>query len=395
MLKKLFDNYNLYKMNKNIFSSISPDGKIFVVNNLCEIVSCNEFYQFFIKKLKKANKVYLACLALDNDIKTQKIIKILKYRIDNNKKTLLMCDKTRNEKPYIIKMLTNNNLINNIIFKDLRTFNWLPCFINEVLSVFHTKLYILDDEIILSGANLCKSYFENRVDRYFVIKDVNLANYLGEKVFEKKLYLKQYITSVQRFSCSKLIKNTNIQIFTYNQSEEKNILLQLFNTDFVKLYISSAYVNFPNSILNSLKNKQFTLFGPAPENNTFNSFGFCNQIITRLYGYSHYYTLYVLNKKYIYEFIKPDHSFHKKGIWLFYETAAINIIGSSNYNRRSNTRDIEQNMVLFTTDQKIIALWKNEIDNIKNNCKKRFINELVNRQNLFIIILFYILNFLL
>ena len=100
-------------------------------------------------------------------------------------------------------------------------------------------------------------------------------------------------------------------------------------------------------------------------------------------------------KKYIYEFVKPNYSFHKKGIWLFYKTAAINIIGSSNYNRRSNTQDIEQNMVLFTTDQKIITLWKTEVDNIKNYCKKRFINELIDRQSLFIIILFYILNFLL
>lgn len=382
-------------MNENIFNSMSPDGKVFIVNNLCEITSCNEFYRFFIKKLKKANKVYLACLALDNDIKTQKIIKILRNRINNNKKTLLMCDKTRNNKSYIIKMLTDNKLINNIIFKDLRTSSWLPYFINEVLGVFHTKLYILDDEIILSGANLCRSYFENRVDRYFVIKDVDLANYLGEKVFEKKLHLKQYVTSIQHFSCSKLIQNTNIKVFTYNQFEEKNILLHLFNTDFIKLYIASAYINFPNSILNSLKNKQFTLFGPAPENNTFNSFGFFNQIITHLYGYSHYYTLSVLNKKCIYEFVKPNHSFHKKGIWLFYKTAAINIIGSSNYNRRSNTQDIEQNMVLFTTDQKIITLWKTEVDNIKNDCKKRFINELIDRQSLFIIILFYILNFLL
>ncbi|EDQ31191.1 hypothetical protein EBI_25891 [Enterocytozoon bieneusi H348] len=52
-------------------------------------------------------------------------------------------------------------------------------------------------------------------------------------------------------------------------------------------------------------------------------------------------------------------------------------------------------MVLFTTDQKIITLWKTEVDNIKNDCKKRFINELIDRQSLFIIILFYILNFLL
>jgi CDP-diacylglycerol---glycerol-3-phosphate 3-phosphatidyltransferase len=37
---------------------------------------------------------------------------------------------------------------------------------NEVAGVFHLKCYIIDDDIILSGANLSEEYFCDRIDRY-------------------------------------------------------------------------------------------------------------------------------------------------------------------------------------------------------------------------------------
>jgi CDP-diacylglycerol--glycerol-3-phosphate 3-phosphatidyltransferase len=40
---------------------------------------------------------------------------------------------------------------------------------NEIAGVFHLKCYIIDDELILTGANLSEEYFTDRTDRYLWI----------------------------------------------------------------------------------------------------------------------------------------------------------------------------------------------------------------------------------
>ena len=46
----------------------------------------------------------------------------------------------------------------------------LPSPLNEVGGVFHLKAYIMDDALILSGANLSEDYFTNRRDRYMLFQ---------------------------------------------------------------------------------------------------------------------------------------------------------------------------------------------------------------------------------
>ncbi|GIJ85538.1 CDP-diacylglycerol--glycerol-3-phosphate 3-phosphatidyltransferase [Aspergillus pseudoviridinutans] len=54
---------------------------------------------------------------------------------------------------------------------------WIPRRINEGWGLQHMKLYGFDDEIILSGANLSEDYFTNRLDRYHVFQNKELADY--------------------------------------------------------------------------------------------------------------------------------------------------------------------------------------------------------------------------
>lgn len=44
----------------------------------------------------------------------------------------------------------------------------LPRRWNETLGTFHVKGFVLDNDVILSGANLSTDYFGNRQDRYFL-----------------------------------------------------------------------------------------------------------------------------------------------------------------------------------------------------------------------------------
>ena len=41
--------------------------------------------------------------------------------------------------------------------------------LGEVLGVHHQKIYIFDDRVVLTGANLSKNYFLNRRDRVISI----------------------------------------------------------------------------------------------------------------------------------------------------------------------------------------------------------------------------------
>ncbi|ORY16093.1 hypothetical protein BCR34DRAFT_136879 [Clohesyomyces aquaticus] len=53
----------------------------------------------------------------------------------------------------------------------------IPKRINEGWGLQHMKLYGVDDEIILSGANLSEDYFTNRQDRYHVFSSRDLTDY--------------------------------------------------------------------------------------------------------------------------------------------------------------------------------------------------------------------------
>ncbi|KAL5121778.1 CDP-diacylglycerol--glycerol-3-phosphate 3-phosphatidyltransferase [Pleosporales sp. CAS-2024a] len=57
---------------------------------------------------------------------------------------------------------------------------YIPKRINEGWGLQHMKLYGIDDEIIMSGANLSSDYFSNRQDRYHLFHCKELADYFSK-----------------------------------------------------------------------------------------------------------------------------------------------------------------------------------------------------------------------
>lgn len=55
----------------------------------------------------------------------------------------------------------------------------VPKRLNEGWGLQHMKLYGIDDEVIISGANLSEDYFTNRQDRYHVFSDPALTEYFA------------------------------------------------------------------------------------------------------------------------------------------------------------------------------------------------------------------------
>jgi CDP-diacylglycerol--glycerol-3-phosphate 3-phosphatidyltransferase len=58
---------------------------------------------------------------------------------------------------------------------------------NELPGVHHIKLYMFDDEVCLSGANLSETYFTDRRDRYFWLRDAAPLAGHYERLFERVL----------------------------------------------------------------------------------------------------------------------------------------------------------------------------------------------------------------
>lgn len=56
---------------------------------------------------------------------------------------------------------------------------YIPKRINEGWGLQHMKLYGMDDEIIISGANLSNDYFTNRQDRYHVFSSKEITDYFS------------------------------------------------------------------------------------------------------------------------------------------------------------------------------------------------------------------------
>ncbi|KAH9215749.1 hypothetical protein DL95DRAFT_445794 [Leptodontidium sp. 2 PMI_412] len=57
---------------------------------------------------------------------------------------------------------------------------YIPKRINEGWGLQHMKLYGVDDEIIISGANLSSDYFTNRQDRYHVFSSKEITGYFSK-----------------------------------------------------------------------------------------------------------------------------------------------------------------------------------------------------------------------
>ncbi|XP_076461588.1 CDP-diacylglycerol--glycerol-3-phosphate 3-phosphatidyltransferase, mitochondrial-like [Babylonia areolata] len=54
---------------------------------------------------------------------------------------------------------------------------------NEVIGLTHLKVYLVDDSLIISGANLSNDYFTNRQDRYILFNDCkDMADFFDELV---------------------------------------------------------------------------------------------------------------------------------------------------------------------------------------------------------------------
>ncbi|KAB8270232.1 hypothetical protein BDV30DRAFT_215483 [Aspergillus minisclerotigenes] len=190
----------------NASSTASPLGSI--TSELDRIAPCFEvpasritildspasFYSTLKSKIRKAQKrVYLSTLYIGKS--EHELIETVNQALHDNPdlKVSILTDALRGTRetpnPSCASLLASLVAEHGSDRVEIRMFHtpnltglrkkWIPKRINEGWGLQHMKLYGIDDEIILSGANLSNDYFTNRVDRYHVFKSKELADYYG------------------------------------------------------------------------------------------------------------------------------------------------------------------------------------------------------------------------
>lgn len=284
----------------------------------------------------------------------------------------------------------------------------LPNPLNEVGGVFHIKVYIVDNHLLLSGANLSQEYFCDRQDRYLWIKEGGnglvdfyadlvdlLCQYshtyylegqerkrLSSPQITKKAFLRELsqhfrgsssltgeelltkegtvaVAVPTFFAPPSFVGNSELNFVTDKASTLG--LLERGASHHNVLQLSSAYLNPTADMMAVLKKYRETRLltagrvshGFRPKKKAGNK---GKDWIPTVFDHLADDILRALPKSTtLYHWEREDWTFHAKGIWLREKekgekgssAVAAAIVGSSNFGERSWVRDMESNLILI------------------------------------------------
>jgi len=270
----------------------------------------------------------------------------------------------------------------------------LPSPLNEIAGVFHVKSYVVDDTLILSGANLSQEYFTDRQDRYVVFTNgslvdfyCNLVNVLCQYSFRYRDATYQRCTkqqlmksleqlmdgsqdtaldvddknvvayAVPTFQAPEGFFSTSLD-FPMDAELTRNVLLTAYEeSKDTTVKLASAYLNPKPKLTSTLAQFQhlqlltagYKSHGFAPKPGQPRRGDWVPSIFSALYAeleekLPHADFLY-------YE--RDGWTFHAKGLWITENDKLLAaIVGSGNYGARSEVMDVESNTILVFPSQK-------------------------------------------
>ncbi|XP_029954372.1 CDP-diacylglycerol--glycerol-3-phosphate 3-phosphatidyltransferase, mitochondrial [Salarias fasciatus] len=167
------------------------------------LTSPDQFYQTMKARIKTAQRrVVMASLYLGTGHLEQDLVDCMEEALRRSQeggrspdlKVSLLLDYTRgsrgqvNSRTMLLPLLqrfTSQMRVSLYHTPDLRGLLRLlvPQRFNETIGVQHIKVYLFDDSIIISGANLSDSYFTNRQDRYVLLENCReVADFFSDLV---------------------------------------------------------------------------------------------------------------------------------------------------------------------------------------------------------------------
>ncbi|KAJ1823096.1 CDP-diacylglycerol--glycerol-3-phosphate 3-phosphatidyltransferase [Coemansia sp. RSA 2599] len=281
---------------------------------------------------------------------------------------------------------------------------------NETFGLQHIKLYMFDNQTIISGANLSRDYFTNRQDRYMKISDRALTDYFAQLVdtiggfsFELKsadsdsgryglqmvggfpdpsrdpqAFIRQanaamaellYSSEVKhaledKISSSDTLVIPTVQMSQLGISQDESHMNEFFQltSDYAQQHgcrnlMASAYFNFSDlHKKNVLASKsRWDLLVASPEANGFYTAKGISKYIPDMYSLIEYQFLKAARKRsrgdiLIEEYLRDGWTFHGKGVWSYldHKLPQLTMIGSPNYGYRSVYCDLEAQITLIS-----------------------------------------------
>ncbi|GMT10651.1 hypothetical protein PFISCL1PPCAC_1948 [Pristionchus fissidentatus] len=382
----------------------------------------SEFYELILERIGSAkNRVYLSSLYLGSGELETAIVDGLSRRLDENESldvTILLdfLRGTRGEK----EGKSSTNLLTKIAHKakvylfhtpELR--GALKSILgernNEIIGLQHMKLYIFDDALLISGANLSDSYFTDRQDRYVLIENskqladffCSIISAVGSHSFEldgegkTKPHIEcdhhpfqgnstAFCTSLRDrvLNVVKEAKETNIpmegdtvvypllQMGMIGIDEEYDFLKRLLASkdSSLEMTLASGYFNATQEyerLLLCEGDYSLKVLMAAPDANGFAGASGLSRYIPSMYSSIAASFLAAIDKHNrerveLLEWSRKGWSFHAKGIWCDRGNRIDTIIGSSNYGYRSLYRDLEAQIVVSTTNASLMNRLREE-----------------------------------
>ncbi|CAJ0954536.1 unnamed protein product, partial [Mesorhabditis belari] len=282
----------------------------------------------------------------------------------------------------------------------------LPERTNEIFGLQHMKLYIFDNSVLISGANLSDSYFTNRQDRYFLFENVpELADFFCDVVHEisRSAFLLQkdghihphedcqmlnesqtrYKASVEKRihrcidTLKEKISNLKIrdadtilypllQMGTFNINQEYDLLRSLFkqNDESLEVAMASGYFNCVDDYVNEMFYEgryKLDILIASPKANGFYGASGASRYVPSMYSWiaNEFLKTVEANKRSkdvkMHEWSRNGWTFHAKGLWFQKSDTLACMIGSSNYGYRSAHRDLEAQVLVVTKNDSLKA----------------------------------------
>ncbi|KAG8254725.1 CDP-diacylglycerol--glycerol-3-phosphate 3-phosphatidyltransferase [Homalodisca vitripennis] len=397
-------------------------------NQIKVLFTPEEFYNALLDGCRGAtNRIMMAALYIGMDSLEHKLVEVLDERLTERGKDLqvsVLLDAVRSSRDRSAQ-LTLLPLVQKHPHCQVSLYHtpelrglWLrllPLKVNEAIGIQHIKIYMFDDDVIISGANLTKDYFTNRQDRYMLMSGCRaLADFCaglitrlcsvslrlsdeGELVprlphlhptlappgqYEKHArdIVWGYYQHALRKSSAQLKPGDDTWVFPLLQLPPLMVLQDSSVTQSIlesvdphtTIQLASPYFNLPENYISSFVHKcrsTFNILIPHPTaNDFFGARGFAGQIpwlYSALTGqFLHTVRSTGQDKRFcVAEYTRPSSSYHCKGVWLTAqdeESPYLTIVGSSNFNHRSVKRDLECQMVVVTNNPSLRCSLREE-----------------------------------
>uniref|UniRef100_A0A158R4G8 CDP-diacylglycerol--glycerol-3-phosphate 3-phosphatidyltransferase n=1 Tax=Syphacia muris TaxID=451379 RepID=A0A158R4G8_9BILA len=396
-----------------VLPSLTNNGSFTVPASSIHIIDTpEEFYNCLLELAKNVrNRITLSTLYIGDGPLEQAFVEQLRKSINDNSDLSLeiLIDYFRGtrggEKSSValLKRLLPRASVCLFHTPTLRGFlkRILPERSNEIIGLQHMKLYIFDDSVVISGANLSETYFTNRQDRYIRIDNCKeLADFLdklvkivqsfsfrlkpdGSLVLHEKCEVHPSDGSAVEYweiAHSRLFNhikslpvNENtfgpdttrifplIQMGIFGIDQEHKFLTDLFgskNTT-LKITVASGYLNFVDeyiSLISKVGTFSMDVIFASPQANGFHEGSGLSRYIPAMYvNLSKHFFNTVRSNVRLFEYSRPLWSFHGKGLWISSTSSdiAATLVGSSNYGFRSLKRDLELQLLIVTNNEKL------------------------------------------